>query len=118
MSAVATANTSPLPDLPRQLRIIRRFRLIMLLAVLTLWTHWFWNTLFYVWMAGLAMALLGLARVCPNCGGAFYQRGRHTPVQSRPLQQVTVRWGFNRNVFATRCLNCGVRIRAANELQS
>jgi hypothetical protein len=76
------------------------------------WTHWFWDTVYYTFVAGAFLSLLNLARKCPCCGNGFFQRRGWRPKKSRRSTQPGFR--FNVNGFARQCLNCGLRLDGSN----
>jgi hypothetical protein len=74
------------------------------------WTHTFWNGLFYSLLAGVVLLLATVSRVCPRCGNGFFSRTGYNPrVHSGSLGETGAR--FNVNVFASRCINCGLGLR-------
>lgn len=70
------------------------------------WTHRFWSGLFYGLMAGFVFLLLTMTRRCPRCGGGFFSRtgwaAHRSDFDDTP--------GVRANVFASRCVNCGLAI--------
>src|SRR5262245_8769000 len=75
------------------------------------WTRMFWNTLFYLLMAGVVLLLATVTRVCPRCGNGFFSRKGYNPrAVGASLGHTGAR--MNVNVFASRCINCGLELRA------
>lgn len=68
------------------------------------WTFRFFFTLMGVWMVGLVLLLLNRAVRCPRCGLGFRTRMDYDLTWGQ-TEGVS---GFGANVFARRCLNCGV----------
>jgi hypothetical protein len=67
------------------------------------WTHWFWFSLFGLMALGLVLLLSLAARRCPKCGNSFFV--------TKGYQRSTTGGGRGMvNVFAWRCVNCGVSI--------
>lgn len=69
------------------------------------WTFRMFTTIFCVWIAGLVALFLNRAVKCPRCGLGFRTRMDY----ARDWATTTGESGFGANVFARRCLNCGVR---------
>lgn len=68
------------------------------------WTFRGFATLFYIWIGGLILLFLNRAVKCPRCGLGFRTRMDF----ERTWGTTTGQSGFGANVFARRCLNCGV----------
>lgn len=68
------------------------------------WTHRFWFSLFGLMGVGLVLLLALLARQCPRCGNAFFVSKNYR----RTTTDTAGRGGVN--VFARRCVNCGLSI--------
>ncbi len=69
------------------------------------WTFRLFTTLFCIWLVGLILLFLNRAVKCPRCGLGFRTRMDH----ERNWGEFEGQSGFGANVFARRCLNCGVR---------
>jgi hypothetical protein len=81
------------------------------------WTHRFWDTLYYMFVAGVFFSLLNLARVCPRCRNGFFQRRGFRKTGSGSKLNRTG-WRFNVNTFSRSCLNCGLRLDGSNAGES
>ena len=125
------------PPLERKLRSMRRYRQFMFFALLAPvattalivllnrltggalrffvsgepWTHSFWNTLFGLLLVGIAMAIIGMMRLCPRCGEAFAQSTGTLPPHTTYIGPVQMQTQLGRNAFTSRCLNCGVSLK-------
>lgn len=73
------------------------------------WTHRFWSGLFYVLVVGVILSLATVGRRCPRCGDGFFVSRDYR----RQRNARSSRGGVN--VFARRCVNCGLSIRGVDE---
>ena len=74
------------------------------------WTRTFWSALFYSLMAGVVLLLATVGRVCPRCGNGFFSRkGYKARASGGTLGHTGAQ--VNVNVFASRCINCGLGLR-------
>ena len=67
------------------------------------WTHRFWFSLFGLMGAGVVLLLALLGRRCPSCGDGFF-------VTTGYRRSTTGGGRGGVNVFARRCMNCGLFI--------
>ena len=68
-----------------------------------LWTHRFWLSLFGLMAVGLVLLLALPLRRCPRCGNGLFVKKTYR----RPTTKLT---GGGVNVFACRCVNCGLSL--------
>jgi hypothetical protein len=67
------------------------------------WTHRFWFSLFGLMGVGLVLLLTLPIRRCPGCGNSLFV--------TKDYRRSTTGGGRGRvNVFARRCMNCGLSI--------
>jgi hypothetical protein len=68
------------------------------------WTHRFWFSLFGLMVVGLGLLLILPLRRCPHCGNGLFV----SKMYRRP--SATKLTGGGVNVFARRCVNCGLAL--------
>jgi hypothetical protein len=73
------------------------------------WTHRFWSGLFYLFAAGAFLSLMTMAGQCPRCGQGFFKVAGYNPRHRLGSHGHTAA-RFYMNIFARKCLNCGLRI--------
>ncbi len=68
------------------------------------WTHVFWVVVMGILVLGCGLLLFTVGRPCPRCGNGFFVN----KFRRHAAQHSNNRGGIN--LFARRCLNCGLAL--------